>query len=326
MRRRDFITLVGGAAAWPFDSWAQPIGTTVRAAFLAGASTSDGKALVECFRTGLRELGWIEGANINIEYQWAEGVADRYTRLAAEIVGRKPDLIVVTSTPGTQATQRATREIPVVFIGVSDPVASGIVANLSRPGENITGVSNFLPATTGKLLELLKTATPGTSRAGIIHNPENPGKLLELGELRRAGQTLGIAIEALELRSSHGLDRVFKMSTEVNCDALVTLQDGVTLANRSRIVGYAAANRLPAIYQIREFVEAGGLISYGLNYCDHYRRGAYYADKILKGVKPSDLPVELPTKFELVINLKTAKALRLAIPLALLATADEVIE
>jgi putative ABC transport system substrate-binding protein len=326
MKRREFIAGLGGAAAWPFDSWAQPIGTTVRAAFLAGASTSDGKALVECFRTGLRELGWIEGANINIEYQWAEGVADRYTRLAAEIVGRKPDLIVVTSTPGTQATQRATREIPVVFIGVSDPVASGIVANLARPSENITGVSNFLPATTGKLLELLKTAAPGTSRAGIIYNPDNSGKLLELDELRRAGQTLGIAIEALELRSSDGIDRVFKMSIEVHCDALVTLQDGVTLANRSRIVGYAATNRLPAIYQIREFVEAGGLLSYGLNYCDHYRRGAYYADKILKGVKPSDLPVELPTKFELVINLKTAKALRLAIPQALLATADEVIE
>jgi len=324
--RRDFITLVGSATAWPFASWAQPLGTTVRAAFLGGASTSDGKALVECFRTGLRELGWIEGANINIEYQWAEGVADRYTRLAAEIVSRKPDLIVVTSTPGTQAIQRATREIPVVFIGVSDPVASGIVASLARPSENITGVSNFLPATTGKLLELLKIAAPGTSRAGIIHNPENPGKLLELGELRRAGQTLGVAIEALELRSSDALDRVFKMSAEVHCDALVTLQDGVTLANRSRIVGYAATNRLPAIYQIREFVEAGGFISYGLNYCDHYRRGAYYADKILKGAKPSDLPVELPTKFELVINLKTAKALGLAIPQTLLATADEVIE
>jgi putative ABC transport system substrate-binding protein len=326
MRRREFIISVGGAAAWPFDTWAQPIGTAVRAAFLGGASTSGGKALVECFRTGLRELGWIEGGNINIEYQWAEGVADRYTRLAAEIVSRKPDLIVVTSTPGTQAIQRATREIPVVFIGVSDPVASGIVASLARPSENITGVSNFLPATTGKLLELLKIAAPGTSRAGIIHNPDNPGKILELGELQGAGQTLGIAIEALELRSSDALDRVFKMAAEVHCDALVTLQDGVTLANRSLIVGYAAANRLPAIYQIREFVEAGGLISYGLNYCDHYRRGAYYADKILRGVKPSDLPVELPTKFELVINLKTAKALGLTVPPTLLATADEVIE
>ena len=326
MRRREFITLVGGAAAWPFDTRAQLIGTAVRAAFLGGASTSGGKALVECFRTGLRELGWIEGGNINIEYQWAEGVADRYTRLAAEIVSRKPDLIVVTSTPGTQAIQRATREIPVVFIGVSDPVASGIVASLARPSENITGVSNFLPATTGKVLELLKIAAPGTSRAGIIHNPDNPGKILELGELQGAGQTLGIAIEALELRSSDALDRVFKMAAEVHCDALVTLQDGVTLANRSRIVGYAAANRLPAIYQIREFIEAGGLISYGLNYCDHYRRGAYYADKILKGLKPSDLPVELPTKFELVINLKTARALGLTVPPTLLATADEVIE
>jgi putative ABC transport system substrate-binding protein len=296
MRRREFITLVGGAAACPFSTRARPIGTAVRVAFLS----SVGKALVECFRTGLRELGWSEGGNINIEYQWSEGVADRSTRLAAEIVSRKPDLIVVTGTPGTQAVQRATHEIPVVFIGVSDPVASGIVASLARPTENITGVSNFLPATTAKLLELLKIAAPATSRAGIIHNPDNPGKIIELGELQVAGQTLGIAIEALELRSSNAIDRMFKMVAEMHCDALVTLQEGVTLANRSQIVDYAAANRLPAIYPIREFVEAGGLISYGLNYCDHFRRAAYYADKILKGVKPSDLPVELPTKFELV--------------------------
>jgi ABC-type uncharacterized transport system substrate-binding protein len=327
MRRRDFITLIGGgAAAWPLAARAQPTGITLRAAFLGGASTPGGKALVECFRAGLRELGWNEGGNVNIEYQWSEGVTDRYERLAAEIVARKPDLILVTSTPGTKAIQRATREIPVVFIGVSDPVASGIVDSLARPSGNITGISNFLPATTGKLVELLKEVAPGTLRAGVIYNPDNAGKILELRELKEAGQTLSIAIHPLELHSSADLDRAFQTAAEAHCDALVTLQEGVTLANRSRIVGYAEAHRLPAIYQIREFVEAGGLISYGLNYCDHYRRAAYYADKILKGVTPADLPVELPTKFELVVNLKTAKAMGVSIPAPLLATADEVIE
>jgi putative ABC transport system substrate-binding protein len=189
VKRRDFITVLGCTAAWSLATRAQPAGTTLRAAFLGGASTPGGKALVECFRAGLRELGWNEGGNIHIEYQWSEGIADRYERLAAEIVSRKPDLIVVTSTPGTKAIQRATREIPVVFIGVSDPVASGIVDSLARPSGNTTGISNFLPATTAKLLELLKEVAPGTSRAGVIYNPDNAGKILELRELLEAGQT-----------------------------------------------------------------------------------------------------------------------------------------
>jgi len=327
MKRRDFIKLLGSAAAaWPLAARGQPAGGPVRAAFLAGSSTPGGKALVDCFRVGLRDSGWIEGKTISIDYRWSEGVAERYSRLAAEVVDQQPDLIVVTSTPGTQAVQRATREIPVVFIGVSDPVVSGIVATLARPGGNITGVSNFLPATSGKLLELLKTAAPGISRAGVVHNPSNAGKMLELHELKAAGQSLGIAIEALALRSSEELDGVFKAAADTRCDALVTLQDGVTLANRSRIIAYAEKNRLPAVYQIREFVDAGGLMSYGLNYCEHYRRAAYYVDKILKGAKPADLPVELPTKFELVINLKAAKTLGLTMPQSLLVAAGEVIE
>jgi putative ABC transport system substrate-binding protein len=274
----------------------------------------------------LLNAGWIEAKNITIEYQWTEGVLERYPSAVAELVRTRPDLIVSTSTPGTQAVQRATRDIPVVFIGVSDPVASGIVASLSQPGGNITGVSNFLPAISGKLLELLKTIAPQISRAGIVLNPDNPGKILELRELQSAGHTLGIAVESLEVRSSADFERTFVNAAHMHVDALVTLMEGVTLTNRSLIVAFAQQNRLRAIYQIREFVDSGGLISYGLNYCDHYRRAAYYADRILKGTKPADLPVELPTKFELVINQKTAKTLGLTIPDKLLAIADEVIE
>jgi putative tryptophan/tyrosine transport system substrate-binding protein len=296
--RRQFISALGGAVvSWPLATRAQQPAMPARVGFLGGASTPAGKALTECFRSGLLDAGWIEAKNITIEYQWTEGVLERYPSAVAELVRMRPDLIVSTSTPGTQAVQRATRDIPVVFIGVSDPVASGIVASLSQPGGNITGVSNFLPAISGKLLELLKTIAPQISRAGIVLNPDNPGKILELRELQSAGHTLGIAVESLEVRSSADFERTFVNAAHMHVDALVTLMEGVTLTNRSLIVAFAQQNRLPAIYQIREFVDSGGLISYGLNYCDHYRRAAYYADRILKGTKPADLPVELPTKF-----------------------------
>jgi putative ABC transport system substrate-binding protein len=326
MKRREFITLVGGTVAWPFAARAQPVGTLVRVGFLGGASSSGGKALVDCFRTGMQNLGWVEGKNIDIAYRWTEGIAGQYPLVAAELVRLKPDVIVAVSTPGTQAIQRATREIPVVFIAVSDPVSSGIVPSLSRPGGNITGVSNFLPATTGKLLELLQTIAPNISRVGVLYNPSNEGKVIELGELQTAARRLGVAVAPLEVRSSGDFESAFTTAAASRCDALVTLQEGVTLTNRMLIAAFAEKSRLPAIYQIREFVDAGGLISYGLNYCEHYRRGAYFVDKILKGANPAELPVELPTKFELVINLKTAKALGLTVAPALLTTADELIE
>jgi putative ABC transport system substrate-binding protein len=324
MRRRKFITLLGGAAvAWPLVARAQRV--AVRVGYLGGASTA-AEALNDCFRSGLRDAGWIEGKNITIKYQWTEGVLEQISSGAVELVRERPDLIVAVSTPGAQAIQRATRDIPVVFIGVSDPVASGIVASLARPGGNITGVSNFLPATSSKLLELLKSIAPHTSQVGILYNPDNPGKVLETRELQAATQTFGIGIELLQVRSSDDFEPAFKKAIEVHCDAILPLHEGVALTNRSRIIAFALENRLPAIYQLREWVESGGLISYGLNYCEHYRRGAYYVDKILKGAKPADLPVELPTKFELAVNLKTAKVLGLTIPDKLLSTADAVIE
>jgi ABC-type uncharacterized transport system substrate-binding protein len=216
--------------------------------------------------------------------------------------------------------------IPIVFIAVSDPVKSGIVASLARPGGNVSGVSNFLPATTGKLLELLVLVAPAAARFAVLHNPNNDGKILELQELQGAGQTLAIKIEPIEVRSLNDFQNAFSRISDLKCDALIVLQEGVTLEGRKQIAKYAQDKRLPTIYQIREFVEAGGLLSYGLNYCQHYGRGATYVDRILKGERPADLPVELPTRFELVVNLKTAKAIALEIPPMLLARADEVIE
>jgi putative ABC transport system substrate-binding protein len=310
MRRREFIGLVGGAAAWPLAARAQ-LGKTARVGFLSGVFRAGDKGPVDCFRDGLRELGWIEGKNIEVQYRWAGGLPKRFTELADELVRLKPDVIVVTSTPGAQAVQR---------------VASEIVASLARPGANVTGVSNFLPATTAKLLELLKTVSPQLSRVAVLNNPTDPGKVLEVRELERSGPTLGIAVESIEVRSSEDFDPALSRIAPSRFDAIVTLQEGVTFENRFRIVTYAEKNRLPAIYQIREFVASGGLMSYGLNYCQHFRRGAVYVDKILRGANPAELPVELPTTFELIVNLKSAKAIGLVLPETFLLRADEVIE
>lgn len=329
MNRRDSLgaLLSIGVAIGPLGARAQKTAKTpARIGFLSNYSPETGKSFNDCFRKGLRDLDWIEGKNITIEYRWAEGIADRFPVLAADIVNLRPDLIVVQSTPGSQAVQRATRAIPVVMIAVSDPVASGIVASLSRPGGNITGVSNNLPETTRKFLELLRMVAPNMSRVGVLHNPSNPGKVLEAREVQMAGQRLTIAVEGLEVRSSDDFERAFSRCTQLRCDALITLQDGVTLGNRSRVTGFAEVNRLPAIYQVREFVEAGGLMSYGVDFCDHFRRAATYVDKILKGAQPRDLPVEQPMTFELSINLKAARAIGLKVPQSLLIMANEVIE
>lgn len=327
-RRQTIATLLAlGAAFGPLNASAQRTAARpARIGFLVNFSPESGKALIECFQHGLRDLGWNEGKNINLEYRWAAGMSDRYPGLAAELVRLNPDLLVANSTPAAQAVQRATTTISIVFIAVSDPVASGIVSSLARPGANISGVSNFLPATTGKLLEFLKIAAPNVSRVGVLHNPSNPGKIIEVQELRAAAQSMAITIEPLEVRSSGDFDRAFSRAMESRCDALLALQEGLTLANRARITEFTKKHRLPAIFQIREFVEAGGLMSYGLNYCDHFQRAAVYVDKILKGARPAELPVELPTSFELLINLKTAKAINLKIPQSLLVRANEVLE
>jgi putative ABC transport system substrate-binding protein len=327
MERRKFITLLGGAVATlPLVAQAQQSGKIFQIGFLSNYSAQGGQALLACLKDGLKQLGWTEGQNAHFEHRWAGGDAKLLPAMAAELAGLHPDLIIVSSTPGTQAAQYATRDIPVIFVGVSDPVANGIVTSLARPGANVTGVSNFLPATTGKLLELLKAACPGALRFAILRDPNNAGKQLEVEELQAEGSKMGFAIEAIDVATPAGVEDAFSAMSGMGVEALITLVDGVTMTSRGRIAELAEKAKLPSVFQVRDFVDAGGLMSYGLNYCEHWRRAASYADKIMRGASPSDLPVELPTKFELVINLKTAKAIGLEIPPTLLARADEVIE
>jgi putative tryptophan/tyrosine transport system substrate-binding protein len=327
MRRREFIGFASVAclSVSAFAARAQRA-VPARVGFLGGSSSAVGQTLLSCFLSELRKLGWTEGRDFKLEVRWTEGVVDRYSQYAAELVRLSPDVIVATSTPGAKAVQREAARIPVVFLAVSDPVASGIVDSLARPGGNITGVSNFLPATSAKLIELLTEAAPNLTRFCVLHNPENAGKMLELQELKTGGQASGAVIEPIEIRSTEDLERLLSSRAHFNCDALITLQEAITFADRRRIAEFAAQNRLPTIFQIREYVEAGGLMSYGLNFCAHYGRAAYYVDRVLKGTPPNDLPVELPTAFELIINLTTAKSLGLTLPPTLIARADEVIE
>jgi putative ABC transport system substrate-binding protein len=327
MKRRDFITLLGGtAAAWPLVARAQRSSTGKRIGYLSSGSAAGGQPRYACFMDGLRQFGWIEGQTISVEERWAVGSSEPLPLLAEQLTRLKLDLIAANGTPAAQVMQRTTRDIPVVFLMVSDPVASGIVKSLARPGENVTGFSNFLPATTGKLLELIKTVVPAASRIAFLYDPANEGKLLELRELQASTPVLGVTLEPRELRASDDIESAFTTMARMRPDALIIPSDSVTIGGLRRIVELAAAIRLPAIYQTREFVEAGGLMSYGLNVCQHFRRAASYVDKILKGARPVDLPVEQPTTFELLINVKTAKALGLEIPPTLLAVADEVIE
>jgi len=320
------VALALGVLVVPFAAEAQQAGRVYRIGYLGPTSPAAAPHLTAAFRDGLRDLGWVEGQNILIEYRWAEGSADRLPVLAAELVRLKVDLIVASSTPGALAAKSATREIPIVFQMVSDPVASGLVASLAHPGGNVTGWSNILPKMSGKLLQLLKEAVPGASRMAILWSPANPGKALEVKEMQAAAPLLGVTLQSLEVPAPKDLEAAFSAMTRGRPDALITLDDAVTVSRQQRIVEFAAKSRLPAIYQVREFVDAGGLMSYGLYSVRQYRRTAIYVDKILKGAKPADLPVEQPTQFELVINLKTAKALGLTIPQSLLNRADEVIQ
>ena len=324
MRRREFLRL-GGAGCLiisPLRARAQRA-APAKIGFLGGTSSTVGQTLLSCFLSEMRNRGWTEGRDFKLEIRWTEGIVDRYTQYADELVSLNPDVIVATSTPGAKAAQRATMRIPVVFVAVSDPVASGVVVSLARPGGNMTGVSNFLPSTSAKLIELLKTAVPTLSRVCVLHNA---GKMLELQELRAGGQASGVLIEPIALRSTEDLARLLSARSHFNCDALITLQEAITFAHRKQIAEFAVQSGLPTMFQIREYVEAGGLMSYGLNFFKHYGRAAYYVDRVLKGSAPSDLPVELPTTFELIINLTIGKSLGVTLPPTLLARADEVIE
>jgi putative ABC transport system substrate-binding protein len=282
--------------------------------------------LFAAFREGLRELGYVEGQNIEIESRWAEGNYDRLPGLAADLVRLKVAVILTYGTPASQAAKRATATIPIVMAAIIDPLASGLVTSLARPGENLTGQSMMSPDLVEKQLEILKEVVPKVSRVALLHNPANPGNAPQVRHAQNAARALGVRLQLLGARGSSEIDSAFAAMTNEQAGAVIVLVDAMLQDNRTRITDLAARNRLPAVYGLSEYAEARGLSAYGPNRLDMFRHAATYVDKILKGVKPGDLPVERPNRFELIINLKTAKALRLTIPPALLQRADQVIE
>jgi putative ABC transport system substrate-binding protein len=326
MRRRDFVILLGGAAAWPLRARAQQPAKIPRIGLLSPFSSSDTALWHQAFLQGLRELGRVEGKTVVIEYRYAEGRNDRLPELIAELIRLKVDVIVTAVTSDTLVAKSATREIPIVMAAAGDPVATGLVESLARPGGNITGLSQMNPELTGKRLELLKEIIPELSSVAVVSNPEDPVSVLGLHEIQLPARELGIAVHSLLVRSPGDLDQALDQAVGTRVGALVIMPNPVFVTNLKRIADFATRNRLPSIFHLREFAQAGGLVSYGVDRSDLFRRAATYVDKILNGVKAADLPIEQPTRFELVINLKTANALGLTVPPSLLARADEVIE
>ena len=328
MRRRDFIAALGGAAAMPLAVRAQQqAGKMPRIGYLRLTSPSDRPPLLDAFRQGLRELGWVEGQNIVIDYRFAEDRLDRLPDLAAELVRLKVDILVSVGTQGVTAATNATETIPIVMIGVRDPVGTGLIASLARPGGNVTGVSGSAGLEiVAKQLELLKETVPKIRRVAILANPTNAYHQLAIREANVAARSLGVQLQLLEARDPKEFDGAFAAMAKERVGALLVLSDVMLNFHRTRLADLAARSRLPAAYAVRESVEAGGLMSYGPSFLDLHRRAATYVDKILKGAKPAELPVERPTNFELVINMKTAKALGLTIPQSVLRRADHVIE
>jgi putative ABC transport system substrate-binding protein len=326
MRRREFITLLGGAAAaWPLAARAQQSGNVPTIGFLGANTPAAQSQWTAAFVQRLRELGWIENRTVAIEYRWAEGRSERYAEVAAEFVRLKVDAILTHATQATIAAKRATSVIPIVFAVAGDPVGTGLVASLGRPGGNATGLSLQQTDTAAKRLELLREVVPRLRTLAILANVGNPGTVPEIGEVLAAARTLGIEAATSELRRANDIVPAFE-ALAGRADALYISADPLVLTNATRINTLALGARLPTIYVSKEYVQAGGLLSYGPNYPDLYRRAAEHIDKILRGAKPADIPVEQPTKFDLVINLITAKALGIDVPPMLLARADEVIE
>jgi putative ABC transport system substrate-binding protein len=310
----------------PLAVAAQPAGKIPVIGLLDATSLSARSELVGAFRQGLRELGYVEGRNILIEYRWAEGRFDRLPGLAADLVRARVDVIVALAVPAALAAKGATTTIPIVMVGVTDPTDRGLVASLARPGGNITGLSSFSEELSAKRLELLKELVHGLSRVAVLWNPANPGKAGDWREVQIAARALGVALQSREVRGRDDFEKSFNAITKDRPDALVVLGDPLILDQRKRIVAFAARNHLPAIYAHRVYADAGGLAAYGPDIHELYRRAALYVDKILKGARPADLPVEQPTKFEFVINMKAAKALGLTLPPTLLLRADQVID
>jgi putative ABC transport system substrate-binding protein len=331
MKRREFITLLGGAAAgWPLAVRAQQPGQLRRIGMLIGYAENDPEtqARLAAFRQGLEHLGWIEGRNVRIDYRFAPAGPDQAQRFAKELVALRPDILVGNSTPATAALLRETRTIPVVFVGVSDPLGSGFVASIARPGGTTTGFTNFEPSLIGKWLELLKQVAPGIVRAAVIFNPKTaPGEgSFFMGPFEPIARSLQVEPIAARVSDPAEIESAVTAVGREPGGSLIVMPDAFTTVHRQLIILLAARHALPAIYPYRYQAVDGGLMSYGVDTVDLLRRAAPYVDRILKGEKPADLPVQAPTKFELVVNLRTAKALGLPVPPTILALADEVIE
>jgi len=326
VRRSDFITLLSGTAAWPLAARAQQHEKLPIIGYLGATTAAAEKSRTDAFVQRLGELGWIEGHTVAIEYRWGESRTERFPEIAAELVQLRVDIILATSTAAALACKQATAVIPIVFPLTGDPLGTGLVASLARPGGNVTGLSNQAADLAGKRLEILREVAPGLRRLAILANAEYPGRTSEIADIQTAAHRLGLNVAAFDIRRSEDFAPVFDTMRKDGAEALYVVGDTLMNSNRVCISTLAMNARLPTIYVAREYVEAGGLISYGANIPHLFRRAAELVDKILRGAKPGDIPVEQPTKFELFINLKTAKALGLEVPPMLLGLADEVIE
>jgi ABC-type uncharacterized transport system substrate-binding protein len=329
VKRREFITLLGGAAAgWPLTARAQQPERMRRVGVLMSTTADDpeGQARHDVLLQGLQESGWSVGRNARIDYRWAGGDAELIRKYAAELVALAPDVILTTGTPATAALQQLTRSVPIIFVQVPDPVSSGFVESLARPGGNVTGFTTFEFGMSGKWLELLKEIAPGLTRVAVLRDLAVAAGSGQLGAIQAVAPSFGVELSPVDVRNADEIERAVTAFARSSNGGLIVTGSTPALVHRDLIVTLAARHRLPAVYAYRYFVTAGGLISYGPDSIDPFRRAAAYVDRILKGEKPADLPVQAPTKFELVINLKTAKALGLEIPPTVLARADEVIE
>jgi putative tryptophan/tyrosine transport system substrate-binding protein len=328
LQRRAFLIGVGAILAAPFAAHAQQAAKVPRIGYLS-INLAGGPHMTEGFRQGLHDLGYVEGRNVLIEFRDAEGKLERLPALAAELVALKVDVVVVGGTVAAVAAKQATKTVPIVFVSAVDPVTDGLVASLARPEGNVTGLATLAPELVGKRLEQLKQIVPGVSQVAVLWQPGALGERTEKDlrkEAEGAARVLGMRLQFVEVRGPGDFERAFSDMTRARAGALTVLGSSMLINERGHVVSLAATNRLPAVYGLREYVDAGGLMSYGPNNVDLFRRAATYVDKILKGTKPGDLSVEQPTKFELVINLKTAKALGITIPQSVLARADEVIQ
>ena len=328
MRRREFITLIGSAAVVPLVARAQPSESTRRVGVLMSTAADDreGQARIAAFRQGLQKLGWIEGQNVRLDIRWGGGDADLDRRFAAELVALTPDVILATASSTVAALQGATRTVPVVFAHAVDPVAAGFVDSLARPGGNATGFVLFEYGISAKWLELLKEIAPSVTRAGVLRDPAMAAGTGQFGALQSVAPSFGVELSPVNVRDAGEIERVVTAFARSSNGGLIVTASPLATLHRDLIVALAARHKLCAVYNLRLFVTAGGLISYGSDVPDLLRRAAGYVDRILKGEKPADLPVQAPTKFEMVVNIKTARALGITVPPSLLARADEVIE